>query len=1448
MPIIKKYSPFQNLSNFNTFITDDSDFSDYLGITEFSNTFTAGKNAFLIEGTPFLQENSEIKIEILDSNGDPLYYEPGDGIPEYYEGLSKLVSVHVYSDTPIGIGQITILAELENYIDDIGKTTPIPENWRGVYNFKWTKKVKINKNLPNETLVRFYKRPKIQIEEIVKPVFEKNIPFVTQSGKVNGIPELPITNTVLKDWTAGTLYKLEISSGSNWTSSIEENEVVIPELNYRANVIEVLDERNLLVDIPYTLNGRVVEFKNKDYISEFEYLEGQSINESNLNASFAKINISNLKTFAGDVYRLKIFRKSKSSLDDFAFVQESKLESVELLRDIEISTDTDIPYGIFTEQSLQDYWDIENINHTVSINLDKLYQSLKIDYNQSAGGTQVISTKKYISISSGLEYTLKFRTLNLENNLTDKEVNVFLKNDDGYISNITNIIPDKTFATRQEVDINFMSTFTGLFKLYIEIKGDGWYISNVSLKNSQETSFSPDEFTLIQDIPRKLDVETFDFKFEFYDINNNYIPVELTATKTFSGGNLSSSNVKFLNLEIDPLTFKFENNSNIPSPINQIATLNVLENQLAGSANFTWVAFDDAGNEIPQSEYIGETYPGELTNISSGSATLTVDNFLGSRNDITVSSIRYTVEKGGLFANRTISRLENGGAGIRSAPATSLRVNSEADGISLESLSQPPQGANFGGGFLQLNISDGKYALWDTAGGNINDATIVTSWDSIGYLGFAGDITSDNKFETPINRYVRDYLEIGDFVVIYIDSENYGVYTLEEKTFLKTITLFSVFFDDVSIKLKFEWGSGAYGSFSSNNTAIPQYFGFSRDIIPPGLVYRGEYNSSEVYYYDQTRQDIVLGSDSSYYLAANISKSGQSGWNNPISAIQTDWNEFGATYDSVATDILFTKDVFTERTVNVGADGGNPVISLNADYPTHQNPYIGIKANGYSDKGIFLGYDDGLTKFSLIGDGGQFFKWDGNNLLFSGEVNSNFGTLAGWVIEEGVLRDENSLIKLNSAAPAIEIYDNTGNLRVDIRQGALSDPTSTTLLSLSSPNSYGFLNEIYTNSNWIGGSKFYSSTYSTLSVSTTGVYFNTSPLWGTNVYNFASTNIAYIGSAIISLYIEIHSSVTPTTGTLVSSHEIGSSGLISSNSTLYSLVMNGNPISLTLEAGTYYVFTVWRLNGSVGGGSLTLNGSKNPSTVNLNNQVDQIEITNEGILLSSGGSSYLKAERDGNTPLLTLVQNSNTQPTVKVSNSDITGTSLEVNGGISYFNNSSSTGRMAIGELNGETTLIGQDFPNTSTNVANARLRPGTRFGISGRYLIWDSSTIRIKKDIEDYSKEDAYNSIKNIKPVVYWPLNKIDGKDIEDYNETYSGLKNPTEYIGKQGGFIAEWLDKDPNLRKFVTYDNGRVDGIAYDKLVVPTIAAMQKLIDKVEELEKEVDNLKSQISGSFI
>ena len=393
MAIIKKFSPFQNLSSFQVFINDTQPNSQYFKITEFAETLTGGKNGFLIEGSEFLRETTEVKVELLDVENTPIYYEPGNGIPEYYEGTSKLVSVHVYDDTPIGTGKITILGELKNYIDANGTVVPVPDEWKNIYNIKWERTFQINKNLSNETRVRFYKRPSVSITELVKPIFSKTIPTVTDTGTATGEAILPSSGTPIASYRAGTSYRLRRSDGS-WDKDVDENQITFSGLGYSSRIIEVLNDKQVLVNIPYTTGSLVDNFVSQSYSVTYSDFQNEIIGESTLTGSFAKIDITQLKTFVGDVARVKVFRKSRNAVGDFQFVQESKLESSELLRDITTTANTEIPYGRFDEYNLETYWITSSDDHGVSIDSSVLSQAVKFDYDTLAGGVQKLITSQ----------------------------------------------------------------------------------------------------------------------------------------------------------------------------------------------------------------------------------------------------------------------------------------------------------------------------------------------------------------------------------------------------------------------------------------------------------------------------------------------------------------------------------------------------------------------------------------------------------------------------------------------------------------------------------------------------------------------------------------------------------------------------------------------------------------------------------------------------------------------------------------------------------------------------------------------------------------------------------------------------------------------------------------------------------------------------------------------
>ena len=529
-----------------------------------------------------------------------------------------------------------------------------------MYNVKWERELQINKNISNESIVRFYKRPNVSITELVKPILSKTIPQVTQTGSLEGIAQIPNTGQLLSEWSAGTLYKLKIKDDSNWTSSVDENVVNIDSLNYSPTIVEVLSNKEVIVSTPFTAsNGTVSDFTSSNYSTTFQDTNSQTVGESSLTGSFAQINFTNLKTFVGDVARVKVFRKSRNAVGDFQFVQESKLESTELLKDITTTTDTELSYGQFDSYNLTNYWETSSNDHVVSINTDVLFGAVKTDYDVSAGGVQTLSTSGSFTISEGVEYTLNLKTL-LSGSLNDtnKSIRAYFSGS-SYEQNFLTVSGSAIYRTRQKITQNILANKTvSDAHLKFDITGDDWYISNVSLRNAQDTSFSPDEFTLIQDIPRKTAAETFDFKFEFYDINNNFIPVDVSATKEFDGGNDFPTSGKLFTFESDRNAFRFTSGS-IGNPIFQQIQFKTSNSNLTGSVTYASAAFDVGGTYIEPSSYTG-TYPGTLTNVTPAGAIITLANFSGSDDTFTVGSIVYTASLENEEEFETVFRLEDG--------------------------------------------------------------------------------------------------------------------------------------------------------------------------------------------------------------------------------------------------------------------------------------------------------------------------------------------------------------------------------------------------------------------------------------------------------------------------------------------------------------------------------------------------------------------------------------------------------------------------------------------------------------------------------------------------------------------------------------------------------------------------------------------------------------------
>jgi len=192
MAITKKYLQFQDLTSIDTFTIDNRPESIYFNIIDLEETIPGGRSTFQILGSKYLTPEVELKIELIDRNGNPIYIEP---IKYLGDKPSRHISVEIYNDTPTGVATLTMLGSIERLADG----TEIPDEWRGLYNVKWERNVFIDPTLKNTQPILFrgqavefkdgdkYPLPIIEVSEQVKGIVvpsgsgASETGFVTQS-------------------------------------------------------------------------------------------------------------------------------------------------------------------------------------------------------------------------------------------------------------------------------------------------------------------------------------------------------------------------------------------------------------------------------------------------------------------------------------------------------------------------------------------------------------------------------------------------------------------------------------------------------------------------------------------------------------------------------------------------------------------------------------------------------------------------------------------------------------------------------------------------------------------------------------------------------------------------------------------------------------------------------------------------------------------------------------------------------------------------------------------------------------------------------------------------------------------------------------------------------------------------------------------------------------------
>ena len=441
------------------------------------------------------------------------------------------------------------------------------------------------------------------------------------------------------------------------------------------------------------------------------------------------------------------------TLSDYPFVPAPATDGTYVTDDVDPITDITIPDTLF---------EIPYVFDTVDGKIENVYVKEFDDiYTASSdNGTGITTfTEPAVFVSQSLKAS---------DTIVPKKITAFITGsypsgglDYPFNEELVTFTANAEFNSRQQIQHLFTMPYSGSGKLGFKFRGDGWQVSKVDFKPSQDASFSPKVFDVLDEQDRTLPVETFDYKFELYDVNNNYVPVELFASKEFSGGNkISDEIIKLLTFESDRTAFRFYSGSLANPPFQQIKFNFSKTNALSGSITFESSAYDRDGNYIEPSSYTGD-YPGGLTSVTSNNALLTIANFSGSDSSYEISSIVYTSSVDDVEEYETIFRLEDG------QPVADLIVNNDRTVITFnqaDGIEDPTE---------QISTITVKRK-------NLESTTEVITANSASVVGSAPPLTllSDNTTTGIATYFVSGSslnLQSGSLTYSFTSSDEFGV-------------------------------------------------------------------------------------------------------------------------------------------------------------------------------------------------------------------------------------------------------------------------------------------------------------------------------------------------------------------------------------------------------------------------------------------------------------------------------------------------------------------------------------------------------------------------------------------------------------------------------------------------------------------------------------------------
>ena len=552
----RKETIYRGLDLINVFFEDTSLTSpDVFQITEFPTRLTAGKNLIKLKGHPDnLRIGSYLNIEILDFNGDPIYYEIIDYIDE---DKSRVIAIYVYEETSPGEASITIVGELRQL-----NGQPVPQEWEGRANVKWSRTVQINPTLSNNSEIIFEALPNVTIQEQVGVQLNRTYPngqqFPTYStGTVrffsyNGQPAIELTNGLFtKDMEDGTI---TVSSPSNPQPTPQ---FTPSSTAYSSTIKKVLSETTMLLDSEFIVKSNqtlsthtYTSFDASSYSLLYEATPTYTPTENS--ESFAYVTINGLEPATGDIDRIKVFFNGKGTIGTWEQINDIELEEIELFVDTG-SVFPDFAIGTFSSQNIIDtYWEAKYFNNgglgtapTASWTSGSIGNGVQIIPH---GGSDISATNSVMTFQHVAPYAATFvsqsaykltidaiGTRSSVSGNSNPKLSIFLSGSafpydaqDLLNQNIQQfgrrIGELEVLSSNQRFDdtvFEFEALQNGSGQLIFVIEGGEWQFSDIRTTTDNDPGYTPGYTRIRTEIPTKhKSGNQLSFKLEYYNVDS----------------------------------------------------------------------------------------------------------------------------------------------------------------------------------------------------------------------------------------------------------------------------------------------------------------------------------------------------------------------------------------------------------------------------------------------------------------------------------------------------------------------------------------------------------------------------------------------------------------------------------------------------------------------------------------------------------------------------------------------------------------------------------------------------------------------------------------------------------------------------------------------------------------------------------------------------------------